>query len=148
MAKGARNKKRQKAAKIRREKFAPREAAKIAEVTPNLDEIRARLAEEKKAELEKASQDSMDDGDKNIENGVDKSKFDEVTKMDKDGNYAPWLSGREKKKLQKANNTVKNKGKSTKRKAQKKMAKVMNTEAGRKAVQDARQRALDAMMKE
>merc|ERR1739847_147536 len=94
-------------------------------------------------------QDSMDDsGDKPEVEKVDASKFDEVSKMDKDGNYAPWLSGREKKKLQKANNTVKNKGKSQKRKVQKKMAKVMNTEAGRKAVQDARQKALDALMKE
>lgn len=146
MAKGARNKKRQKAAKIRREKFAPREAAKLAEITPNLEEIRQKLDEQKKADLETNSMDES--GDKPQEKSVDASKFDEVTKMDKDGNYAPWLSGREKKKLQKANNTVKNKSKGQKKKAQKKMAKIMNTEAGRKAVQDARQRALDAMMKE
>merc|ERR1712178_152042 len=94
---------------------------------------------------ENENQDSMDDND---EKKVDLNSFDPKTKQDKNGHYAPWLTGREKKRLQKANNTVKNKGKNNKKKAQKKLAKALNTEAGRQAVQDAKQNKLDAMMKE
>jgi len=153
MAKGARNKKRQKAARIRREKFAPREAARIAEIAPNLEEIRARLAEQKALDLEneklkKMEQENNNGMDDENSKKVDPNSFDPVTKKDKDGNYAPWLTGREKKRLQKANNTIKNKGKNNKKKAQKKLTRAMNTEAGRKAIQDAKQNALDAMMKE
>ena len=75
MAKGARNKKRQKAAKIRREKFAPREAAKLAEIAPNLDEMRQRMDEEKKAAAESNSQDSMDDSGDKPQEKIDHSKY-------------------------------------------------------------------------
>ena len=94
MAKGARNKKRQKAARIRREKFAPREAARIAEIAPNLEEIRAKLAEQKALDLEneklkKMEQENNSMGDENGKK-IDPNNFDPVTKKDKDGNYRKW----------------------------------------------------------
>jgi len=142
MAKGARNKKRQKAAAIRRKKFAPREAEKLRTVAPDLEKLRAETAAKQAREEE---QTSMEDGTKaTVENAND---FDPSTKKNADGNYAPWLSGRDVKRLQKANNKVKNKAKSNKRASQKKMQKLLNTTAGREAVEAAKQRALDNAMK-
>merc|ERR1712066_943641 len=88
MAKGTRNKKRQKAARIRREKFAPREAAKIAEIAPNLEEIRARLAEQKALDLEneklkKLEQENNNGMDDENSKKADPNSFDPVTKKTK-----------------------------------------------------------------
>merc|ERR1711881_546635 len=108
MAKGARNKKRQKARNIRREKFAPREHELRAKVTENPAE---KMEEETRTDVAK--------------------QYDEKTMKNKDGQYAPWMSQRERKKLIRENNKVKSQKKNTEKRSSKKLKKVLNTEAGR-----------------
>merc|ERR1711981_945497 len=107
MAKGARNKKRQKARNVRREKFAPRELETLKATTPKLETLREQPEEKKNNQMDERSEEAK--------------KFDEKTKKNADGNYAPWLTQRDRKKLIRANNQQKNKKKNTDKRSSKKM---------------------------
>ena len=98
MAKGARNKKKLAWKKVRRAKFAPREAATLVSIAPNLDLIREKLAEqkeidlqrEKEAKLEKLAEAENGMAEEKEKSHLDASNFDPKTKQDKDGKYSAF----------------------------------------------------------
>merc|ERR1711935_21553 len=81
-------------------------------------------------------------GNLKMEDCPDANNFDRVTKMDKDGNYAPWLSEAGVRRLQKKNKKKKSivnntKQRVNKRAAKKKLIDVVNTTVGKAAVKAA-----------
>ena len=154
MAKGARNKQRKKARRIRREIFEPRLIAQQDAITPDLDKLRenidaknATIAEtiEKQQEEAKnastAENDTMSDNKTNTKSTV--GKFDSQTLKNEDGNYATWLTGKEVKKLKKINNKKKTQTKNKKKQIEKRLKALANTEGGRKAIELMKQKKLD-----
>lgn len=141
---------------MRRAKFAPREAATLISIAPNLDLIREKLAEqkeidlqrEKEAKLEKLAEAENGMAEEKEKSHLDASNFDPKTKQDKDGKYAPWMSANEIKRLKKANNKIKNKAKGKKMAVLKTEEKKQNNAATRNEAQDAKQRVLDALLTE
>ena len=74
------------------------------------------------------------------------TNFDPKSLKNKDGNYAPWLTGREVKKLKKVNNKKKTQIKNKKRAAEKKIKSILNSEKGRNQVEELKQEKLDSAM--
>merc|ERR1739848_768413 len=95
MAKGARNKKRQKARNERRKKFAPREIEKLKTHVPDLETLKA--ATEAKSQTVEGEMEIADNKSSMTQEEI--NSFDCKTKRNKEGNYAPWLSGRDVKRL-------------------------------------------------
>merc|ERR1711881_300831 len=125
MAKGARNKKRKACSKIRREIFDPRIHDKVNKITPDLERLQAAVQQKRESNLAFEDEAAI----------KEKQKFDEFTKKDKNGTYAPWLSQKECKKLIKVNNKLKTRKKNDKKQKQKKLKKLANTVAGRAAIE-------------
>ena len=139
MAKGARSKVKKANKRIRNQIFAPKLEAQQNAITPDLEKCRENIAA-RDAEIQSKIEDqSMDDNNQ-------AKDFDSKTRRNKDGNYAPWLSGKEKKVLQKANNKKKTQVKNKKKEAKKKLKKLANTSEGRKQIQEMKQQALENAM--
>merc|ERR1712110_161369 len=121
--------------RIRNKIFAPKLEAQQNSITPDLEKCRENIAKRDAEVQNKIDEQAMD------ENNQAKD-FDKESRMNKEGNYAPWLSGKEKKVLQKANNKKKTQAKNNK----KKIKKMANTTVGRKQIQDLKQKALENAM--
>lgn len=152
MAKGVRNKQRKKNEKIRREIFLSRHTEKQDQITPDLEKLRqnnqARRESDLKAAESASNENSMDDSTpvNSTRQPVIASDYDKKSMKNKDGNYAPWLTGKEVKNLKKINNKKKTQAKNKKRQASKKVKNLANTVAGRKAIEDLKQQKLDEAM--
>merc|ERR1711970_1630473 len=114
MARGARNKKKQKARTERRKKFAPRVEEKLATHVPDLEKLR-----ENTAAQNRQIEEDNEMGEKKGMTQEEINAYDSKTKRNADGNYAPWLSGRDIKRL-KALNKKKKKPPQKKKKKKKK----------------------------
>merc|ERR1712062_620622 len=129
MAKGARNKKRQKARNKRREAiFGPRNEEAQNQIVPDLEKLRKEVKEKNDTEMQ----------------STEMEKFDPKTKRDENGHYPDHMSQREVKKLQKVNKQEKNKKKIKKRRVEKKLKALANNAATRNAFEEAKQQALAA----
>ena len=140
MARGARNKQRKAARRVRREIFEPKVIAQQDAITPDLEQCRENIRQRDEAVKQK-----IQEAEANKEMGEqDATKvIDEKTKKNKDGNYASWLTGKEVKKLKKINNKKKTQSKNKKKQIEKRLKALSNTESGRKAIEALKQKKLD-----